>query len=52
MAMVMAMYSNGVDGNEWKHARNGGGNGKGNMTEAGKHQQHLAAALLIAKQQH
>jgi len=46
----MAMHGNGVDGNEWKYARNGSGKGKGkgNMAEAGKQQQHLATALLIA----
>jgi len=44
MATVMAMHGNGVDGTEWKHARNRGGNdnGKGNMMEMWKQQPHLA----------
>jgi len=44
MAMVMVMHGNGVDGTEWKRARNRGGNdnGKGNTAEMGKQQPHLA----------
>jgi len=48
--LLTAIHGNGVDGNEWKCARNGSGkgNGKGNMSEAGKQQQHIATASLIA----